>query len=195
MKAHSIAERINRVEELAHRARIFLELWTAMHLDTALEGFDMALDEFDDFWRFTMTAQETAFLIRITNLFVRDKRTANFISVIADAERDGAISAQLAAACRLKIDTLGDLPARVAIVRNNAMAHQHRTLKQNEAFSKAQISLELMKQYSDTAVELASMLKRGIGGEPMVVETNPAATLRELLTFVEARLQRERGAL
>jgi hypothetical protein len=52
-----------------------------------------------------------------------------------------------------------------------------------------------MKQYSDTAVELASMLKRGIGGEPMVVETNPAATLRELLTFVEARLQRERGAL
>lgn len=186
--------RIDRVEELAHRARIFLELWTALNLDTALAPFDKALDEFDDFWRFTRTAHESVFLIRITNLFTRDKRTANFISVIADAEKEGAIGKELAAACRTRIAALGDLPARVAQVRNNAMAHQHRSLKQNEVFTKAQISLNLMKQYSDTAVEVASMLKRGIGGEPIVVQTDPAATLRDLLTFVETRLQRETGA-
>lgn len=189
MKAQSIAERIERVEELAHRARIFLDLWTALQLDTALEGFDQALDEFDDFWRFTRTAHETAFLIRITNLFVQDKRTANFISLIADAKKAGAISPAVAAGCRAKIDELGDLPSRVAKIRNTAMAHQHRSVKQNEVFSDAKISLNLMKQYSDTAVEVASMLKRGIGGEPIVVETDPGATLRELLTFVETRLQ------
>ena len=193
MKAHSIAERIDRVEELAHRARIFLELWTALNLDTALAPFDEALDEFDDFWRFTRTAHESAFLIRITNLFIRDKRTANFRSVIADAKKAGAITPVLAAACCAKIDALGDLPDRVALIRNNAMAHQHRSLKQNEVFTKAQISLNLMKQYSDTAVEVATMLKRGVGGEPMAVETDPAATLRELLTFVETRLRQERG--
>lgn len=194
MKAQSITERIERVEELAHRARIFLELWTALHLDTALAPFDEALEEFDDFWRFTRTAHESVFLIRITNLFVRDKRTANFKTVIADAESAGAITPALAAECRAKIDALGDLPARVAHIRNNAMAHQHRSLKQNEVFTTAKVSLNLMKQYSDCAIEVATMLKRGIGGDPIVVETNPAANLRELLTFVETRLRRERDA-
>ena len=188
MNSPSIQERVCRIEELAHRARIFLDLWVALQLDTALAPYDKALDEFDDFWRFTRTAHESTFLIRITNLFTRDKRTENFKSLIPDALKAGAISKTVAAACQAKIQALGDLPERVAIVRNNAMAHQHRTLKQNEAFTKAQISLNLMTQYSDAAIDIAVMLKKGIGLEPVMVETKPARTLGELLQFVEQRI-------
>ena len=188
MKAPTIQERILRVEELSHRARISLDLWIALNLDTAIAPYDKALDKFDDFWRFTRSAHESEFLIRITNLFIQDKRTANFVSVIADAKKSGAITSSVAAACSIKIAELGDIPERVALVRNKAMAHQHKLLKQNEAFNEAQITLKQMTKYSNVALEISAILKKAIGLEPIVVETQPAKTLKELLQYLEDRL-------
>lgn len=188
MKSPPIIERIIKIEDLTLRARIFLDLWTALHLDTALEPYDVALDRFDDFWRFTRTAHQATFLIRITNLFRKDRRTENFPSLIEDARQVGEITNELADECEAKIAGLGDLPVRVAIIRDSALAHQHRSLKQNQAFSKANISLDLMKRYSDVSFELVAMLKRSKGLEPIQIFTEPAVVLKELLDFVEARL-------
>ena len=117
---------------------------------------------------------------------------ANFPSgaraVIADAKKSGAITSSVAAACSIKIAELGDIPERVALVRNKAMAHQHKLLKQNEAFNEAQITLKQMTKYSNVALEISAILKKAIGLEPIVVETQPAKTLKELLQYLEDRL-------
>ena len=188
----TIQDRIFRIEELAQRARINLDLWTALQLDTALAGFDEALDEFDDFWRFTRSAHQSMFFIRITNLFVRDKRTENFPCLIDDARKADCITIEEEKSCFLKIDELGDLPKRVAVIRNNAIAHQHRTLKQNETFTKANISLNLMHDYSDTALEVAAMLRNAVGGKPVPVDVKPAKTLKDLLKYLEQKLTERR---
>lgn len=188
MKAPIIQERIHRAEELAIRARLALDAWKALKLDTAIEPFPRAMREFDDFWRFAGSAFEAEFFIRIANLFTAHKRTENFFSLIADAQKSGVISNQVAKQCRDKIDKLGDLPQRVASIRNSAKAHQHRSLKQNELFGRAKLSLNLLTQYSDTALEIAAMLKEGAGDEPWIIHSDPSVTVKELLQFVETQL-------
>lgn len=187
MKALKISDRVLRLEQLALRARVSLDLWIGLHLDTAREPFNNALDSFEDYWRFARSDHEDVFIIRITNLFTQDKRTENFQSLLAAAKKSGEISKDVLVACNAKILALGDLPQRVALIRNMSSAHQHRSIKRNELFSQAKISLNLMTQYSDTALELSSMLLRGIGYEP-ISQSNiikPADTLAELLDILE----------
>lgn len=186
---NSIDRRVRRIEELSFRARIFLNLWVGLHLDTALAPYDRSLDEFDDFWRFSRTAYQSTFLIRITNLFHRHKQTENFPSLIWDARKLGAISRTVADACSVSLESLNDPAKRVKLIRDRAMAHQHRVLAQNEVFSEAQISLNLMTELSDGAIDLAGMLVDGCGLQPHVFQTDPSDSLRKLLSFVEDRLQ------
>ena len=189
MKALKISDRVLRLEQLALRARVSLDLWIGLHLDTAREPFINALDTYEDYWRFARSDHEDIFIIRITNLFTQDKRTENFRSLIAAAKKSGEIAKDVVGACNVKIVALGDLPQRVALIRNMSAAHQHRSIKRNELFSRAKISLNLMTQYSDTALELSSMLLRDIGHEP-ISQSNiikPADTLAELLNILEQR--------
>lgn len=190
MKAVTISDRVLRLEQLSLRARVSLDLWIALHLDTAREPFTNALDTYEDFWRFARSDHEDMFIIRITNLFTQDKRTENFKSLIAAAKNSGEIAKDVLVECNAKIAELKDLPQRVALIRNMSSAHQHRSMKRNELFSQAKISLNLMTHYSDTALELSSMLLRGIGHEPISPSNiiKPADTLAELLNILEQQL-------
>ena len=190
MKALTISERVLRLEQLSLRARVSLDLWIALNLDTARDPFPNALSTYEDFWRFARSDHEHIFFIRITNLFTQDKRTENYKSLITDAKKSGEISKDVLVACTAKIADLHDLPQRVALIRNMSSAHQHRSIKRNEIFSKAKISLNLMTLYSDTALEVSSMLLRGIGHEPISVSNivKPADTLADILKFLEMHL-------
>ena len=190
MKALTISERVLRLEQLSLRARVSLDLWIALNLDTARDPFPNAFSTYEDFWRFARSDHEDIFFIRITNLFTQDKRTENFKSLITDAKKSGEISKDVLVACTAKIADLHDLPQRVALIRNMSSAHQHRSIKRNEIFSKAKISLNLMTLYSDTALEVSSMLLRGIGHEPISVSNivKPADTLADILKFLEMHL-------
>ncbi len=184
----SIADRIVRIEELSHRARIFLDLWKGVTLDTAVEPFENAFDEFDDFWRFSRAAYETMCLIRISNLFAEHKETENFYSLVRAARKAGAITTPVADACTAKLDQLSSLAKRVKRVRDKAMAHQNRVLAQAEVFGEAKLSLNSLTELSDGALELAGMLIDEVGLQRRAIFTRPSTSLRELLTFVEGRL-------
>ena len=190
MKALIINDRVLRLEQLSLRARVSLDLWIALNLDTAREPYTSALDTYEDFWRFARSDHEDIFIIRITNLFTQDKRTENFKSLIAAAKKSGEISKDVLVACNAKIADLKDLPQRVALIRNRSSAHQHRSIRRNEIFSQAKISLNLMTYYSDTALELSSMLLKSIGHEPISSSSiiKPADTLQELLKILEQQL-------
>ena len=86
MKALTISERVLRLEQLSLRARVSLDLWIALNLDTARDPFPNALSTYEDFWRFARSDHEDIFFIRITNLFTQDKRTENYKSLITDAK-------------------------------------------------------------------------------------------------------------
>lgn len=181
MKAPAFEDRIIRAEELAHRARVYFDLWEALTLDTAVAPYEVALDRFDDAWRFTRAAYEAAFLIRISNLFKRHKSTENFPSLIADARKAKVIDQTIEKQCGIMLDGLGDLPSRVNIVRDNAMAHQNRTLQQHEAFGQAKLSLDILRNYSDVSIVIGATLMSAIGLEPRMSYTRPSITLQKLL--------------
>lgn len=177
-----VKDRIERAEELAHRARVHLDLWVALTLKSAVDPFIDELDKYDDFFRFTQAAHEAVFINRITSLLQPDKSAENIPGLIKDASRQKVISPEVAHECRSAVAAANPMFRKVKLIRDNAMAHQHRYRKQPDVYIEAQVSLDGMVGLSDQVVAITGSLMQAIGRSPRVVYTNPVGSLERMLT-------------
>jgi len=177
-----VKDRIERAEELAHRARVHLDLWVALTLKSAVDPFIDELDEYDDFFRFTQAAHESVFINRITSLLQPDKAAENIPGLINDASRQKIITPGVTHECRSAVAAANPMFRKVKLIRDNAMAHQHRYRKQPDVYIEAQVSLDGMIDLSDRVLSITGSLMRAIGRDPRVVYTNPVGSLERMLT-------------
>jgi hypothetical protein len=185
--AASVEDRIIRAEELAHRARVFLDIWVAMTLDTAVEPFTDVLDEYDEFFRFTRVAHEATFISRITNLLQPHKSAENLPALINDASRREVITADVVHRCRAALVECDPMFRKVKLIRDNAMAHQHRYRQQTEIYIEAQVTLDGMVELSDQVILVTGDLMEAIGLRRRIVLTNPVAALERMLSMLKER--------
>ncbi len=177
-----VKDRIERAEELAHRARVHLDLWVALTLKSAVDPFIDELDEYDDFFRFTQAAHESVFINRITSLLQPDKEAENIPGLINDASRQKIITPGVTHECRSAVAAANPMFRKVKLIRDNAMAYQHRYRKQPDVYIEAQVSLDGMIDLSDRVLSITGSLMRTIGRDPRVVYTNPVGSLERMLT-------------
>ena len=177
-----VKDRIERAEELAHRARVHLDLWVALTLKSAVDPFIDELDQYDDFFRFTQAAHEAVFINRITSLLQPDKSAENIPGLINDASRQKIISPEVTHECRSAVAAANPMFRKVKLIRDNAMAHQHRYRKQPDVYIEAQVSLDGMVGLSDQVVAITGALMEAIGRRPRVVYSNPVGSLERMLS-------------
>jgi len=180
-----VKDRIERAEELAHRARVHLDLWVALTLKSAVDPFIDELDEYDDFFRFTQAAHESVFINRITSLLQPDKSAENIPGLIKDASRQTVINPEVAHECRSALAIINPMFRKVKLIRDNAMAHQHRYRKQPDIYIEAQVTLNGMVDLSDQVLSITGVMMQAIGRSPRTVYSNPVGSLERMLTALK----------
>jgi hypothetical protein len=146
-----------------------------------------ALDEYADYFRFSRTANEWAFFVRINNLFTRKADTDNLPLLLEELERQSLIDPAVAEETRTHLGRLNPIRKSVKLIRDKAIAHQDDSLAQNEIYREAQISLSLLTQLSDGSLEIANTLAATHGQGPRFFFDAPKQTLERLLVDIAAK--------
>jgi hypothetical protein len=181
MKRKSLDERLLRAADLAVRARVPLDLFDFLTRQSNIDAYEDVLIPHWDFFRFDRTAQEASFFLRINNLFTRRSDTDNLPRLLDELIALGAVDDNQAVQLQAMLQRVDSARKGVWSVRNKAIAHQDDTLSSPEVYAAAQLTLDHLKDLSDTALTVANALcsARGIGTR--VFFTHPVESLKKLL--------------
>jgi len=195
LKQKPLADRLARAADLAVRARVHLDLFVFTKLSDHVSKHEEALDRYDDYFRFSRTANEWAFYVRINNLFTRKTDTDNLPLLLEELEGLSLITPVIAGEVRAHLDRLNPIRKSVKHIRDKAIAHQDDSLAQSEIYREAQISLNLLTLLSDGSLEIANTLAATHGQVPKAFFDAPKQTLERLLIDIAAKSASEPSPL
>lgn len=157
-KTKSLDNRLSRALELVVRARVPLDLFSFLAMQSNLDAYEDVLIPYWDYFRFDRTAQETAFHVRINNLFTRRPDTDNLPELFKELADKGALSLQGVNSIQAALDGVDIIRKGVKHVRDKAIAHQDDTLTSREVYAEAQLTLPRLVDLSNAAFEIANAL-------------------------------------
>jgi hypothetical protein len=156
-----INERLERAAQLVLRSRIFYDIWIYFEGDTRADILD-TMQEFSEFFRFDPHAHFVAFIVQMAALFEKRKDTINLPllakEVMPTSKMGGASPSQYPAEINALLDQAKPLASKVIIFRNNLFAHRSATLSYAEAFKKAAVTSNQLRDLTEIALQIANRL-------------------------------------
>jgi predicted RNase H-like HicB family nuclease len=154
-------DQVTKAADLVVRARIFLDAW---HLSAGVDGRARYRDFWDgywEFWRFNEHALLFSHLVHMAALFEKNPKTINFVQL-----RDN-LNTEYGQADFTAIDSLlAEAQATVqglVILRSNAFAHRSAKMSYDEAFRKANLSFDKLRDLNVLALQLVNEMLKLVG--------------------------------
>jgi hypothetical protein len=158
-----INAQIERAAQIVVRARIFYDIWLYFEgTDTRPTIID-TMQRFSEFFRFDPHAHFVAFVIHIAALFENRKDTINLPRLVKDTIIAAPISTQIATKTKTLLSQAKPLASKAAILRSNLFAHRSATLTYSEAFKKAAVTANQLRDLTEIALAIANHLLRARG--------------------------------
>jgi|SRR6266496_2636470 len=152
-----IDERLERAAQLVVRTRIFYDLWLYFEDKHPPAIFDV-MEDFSEFFRFEPHAHFVAFVVHIAALFEKRRDTINLPSLAKEMKAANLISAQGATEVDALLSQAEQLASKVIILRSNLFAHRSATLSYADAFKKAAVTSNQLRDLTETALKIANRL-------------------------------------
>jgi predicted RNase H-like HicB family nuclease len=177
----AIKNQVSKAADLVVRARIFLDAW---HLSAGVDGralYRDFWDEYWEFWRFNEHALLFSHVVHMAALFEKNPKTINFIQ-LRDNLKTEYRQVDFTAIDLLLTDASATAKS-VAILRSNAFAHRSTKMSYNQAFEKADISFDKLRDLNGLALQLANEMLKVVG-----------ANAHEFVEFPQQCLERLAGS-
>jgi hypothetical protein len=152
-----IDARLERAAQLVLRCRIFYDIWIYLEGPHKPQIID-TMERYYEFVRFDTHAHFVAFIVHIAALFEKRKDTINLWRLTEEMKGTGLISVQDAVEVDALLSRAKSLASKAAILRNNLFAHRSATLSYSEAFEKAEVTPEQLRDMTDMALKIANRL-------------------------------------
>lgn len=155
--ALSLDDRLDTAAQLAKRARIFYDIWWFYEgVDTKPRILD-TMKVYSEFSRFDTHAHFVSMVIHLAGLFESRNDTINFGALIKEAEADGVPKEAIDKAKGLMTEVAG-VPSKVTILRSNLFGHRSASLSYGEAFQKADLKPDQLRDLTVAGLRIANTL-------------------------------------
>jgi hypothetical protein len=173
-------EKIALLQQLTMRAYIFHQIWWIYEGVDTKPKFDAAYHDFSEFLRFDCHAQWVSMIMYLSLLFEARRDTVNLRALIQEAATAGVPAAQIDTATQI-LKQADHLAKKVAILRSNLFAHRSAELSYEDAFRKAEITPNQLRELAEASLRALNVISKARGGpEPSFSHLTREHTLRML---------------
>jgi hypothetical protein len=151
-------ERLERAAQLVVRSRIFYDIWLYFEGEETRPAIIETMRCFNEFFRFESHAHFVAFVVHIAALFERRRDTINLPLLVSEMKLTNLLSAECAAEVDTLVSQSEQLASKVIIMRSNLFAHRSATLSYADAFKKAAITANQLRDLTEIALKIANRL-------------------------------------
>jgi hypothetical protein len=188
-----IGERLERAGQLVVRSRIFYDIWFFFESAEARPVIIEVMRRFNEFFRFDPHAHFVAFVVHTAALFEKRRDTINLPSLLKEMKTANLISAQDAAEVDALLAQAKDVASKVTILRSNLFAHRSATLSYDDAFKKANVTANQLRELTEIALKVANRLLLVRGLRDQFFNTLPQENAEAMLTALKESEQQGLG--
>jgi AbiU2 len=175
----NVASHAKTASKMLFRANVYFEAWLQSAGVDGRRQFKDFWQEHWEFWRFNEHAMLFAFIVYMAGLYEKRFDTVNFRSVWKNA-KPYADTDQLN---RYNLIWKSATPTAqsIAILRSNAMAHRSMKLSYIEAFKKANVTPDQLRDLLAHSWQLLNIIEEALGQKLSDYNPLPIETLRALV--------------
>lgn len=151
-------EKIRIAGDLSIRARIFFDIWWFYESADTRRKVSGTMNEYSEFFRFDSHAHFAAFVVHVAMLFEKRHDTVNLSSLVREAEASRSFPAVTVAQAEQLLSHARPLVEKVAILRSNLFAHRSNSLSYADAFRKASVSADELRDLTDRSLTIVNLL-------------------------------------
>lgn len=192
MKSDSTSDVLENAEtasKMLFRANVYFEVWWQSAGVDGRRAFGEFWDEYWEFWRFNEHAMQFAFIVYSAGLYENRSNTVNFGSLWKEArDRANKTQQELFDETWLQVQPTAK---SVIILRSNAMAHRSVSLSYKEAFAKANVTPDQLRDLLFKSWKLLNIIEEAIGKELSSFEPSAIENLRRLAKLETDRIASE----
>ncbi|MBL8200994.1 MAG: hypothetical protein JNK40_08490 [Chromatiales bacterium] len=158
-----LERRLSQSAQLAKRAAIFHDIWFYYEGANTRSSILDTMQNYSEFFRFDAHAHFIALVVHLYALFESRSNTINFPSLVREAERSEVFSAEAIIKAKGILAIAEPLFTKVSILRNNLFGHRSAHLSYKEAFTKAAISPDQLRELAAYGLQIANLLLNARG--------------------------------
>ena len=177
-----IDERLETAAQLVLRARIFYDIWWFFEGAESRPAIIDDICSYSEFFGFAPHAHFVSFVVHIAALLEKRNNTINLRRLAKELKESGLISAQDTAEVDRLLDQATPLASKAAILRNNLFAHRSATLSYAEAFKKAAVTPNELRDLTGIALKIVNRLLMARGLKDHVFNKLPVTDAKKMLT-------------
>lgn len=151
-------ERIDLAAKLITRARIFYDIWWFYEGEDTRSQNLYTMNRYSAFFRFDSHAHFVSLVVHLAGLFECRKDTINFNTLIKEAIASGLFATEAIDSAREKITKIQDISSKLVILRSNLFAHRSGSLSYKDAFSKADVTANQLRDITAAGLQIANLL-------------------------------------
>lgn len=153
-----VDRRLEIAGQLVVRTRIFYDIWWLYEgADTRPKIID-TMNEYSEFFRFDPHAHFVSLIVHLAGLFENRGDTVNLPRLIQELRSSCSVPVETITKAEDLLSQVGALLPKVAILRSNLFAHRNASLSYADAFKKAAISPNEIRDLTETALRIANCL-------------------------------------
>lgn len=150
-------ERIELITQLIKRARIFYDVWWFYEGAETRPRILGTMNRYSEFFRFDIHAHFVSLVVYIAALFENRRDTVNFPALIEEAEAAKLLPPGALDQAKTAFAEIHDVLSKVAILRSNLFAHRSASLSYEEAFQKADITPNQLRDLTEAGLHIANI--------------------------------------
>ena len=155
-------QKIETLSQLIVRSRVFFDLWWIYAGADTRNQIIGAYRRWSEFFRFDEHAHFVSCVVHVSAIYETRRDTINLGTVVADC-RSIVHSEKERAEIDGKYEDGKRIAAKVTILRNNLFAHRSLKVGFNEAFQKAGLKPEELRQATEFALGAVNVLRSTLG--------------------------------
>ncbi len=168
-----IDKRLETAAQLVLRTRIFYDIWRFFEGKETRPAIIDTMRCYSEFFRFDPHAHFVAFVVHVAALFEKRNDTVNLPRLAKESKESGLIYAQDAMELDALFRQATPLASKAAILRNNLFAHRSATLSYADAFKKAAVTPNELRDLTEIALKTVNRLLSVRGLNDHVFNTLP----------------------
>ena len=153
-----IDERLETAAQLVLRARIFYDIWRFYDGDETRPAIIDAMRRYSEFFRYDPHAHFFSFIVHMAALLEARQDTINLPNLSKEFRDSGLIEARVAVEVDALLQQATPFASKVAILRSNLFAHRSVSLSYAEAFNKAAVTPNELRELTEIALKIVNRL-------------------------------------
>ncbi len=190
-----IDERLESAAQLVVRSRIFYDIWLYFEGAETRPAIIDTMRRFNEFFRFDPHAHFVAFVVHIAALFEMSEGNINLSSLAKEMKVANMIPSQEVVEVDALFNQAKQSASKAIILRSNLFAHRSDKLSYADAFRKAAVTPNQLRDLTEIALKIANRPLLARGFKHRVFNPQPRISAEEMLkALMQKNPNRERSA-